>query len=234
MHPDLEALLALQSEDAGIHDLEQRLKATEPRLQQLDKAKEAAAAAVTRARQSLEAEEKKHRELQVRVSEHRQMHEKNVAQLDQVRKMREATAAVLQVERARRILADEEAELTTIARRIAELREASTARQHDLELLEEEQKGTRAELASERKSIEDQLASEREKRNGAANKVARALLGKYERIRTRRPAKSVFALRDQSCGNCDTAIPLQRRNLMQSTGAIEVCEACGVLLYAEK
>lgn len=234
MHPDLEALLALQSEDAGIHDLEQRLKGTEPRLQQLDRAREAAATAVTRARQSLEAEEKKHRELQVRVSEHRQMHEKNVAQLDQVRKMREATAAVLQVERARRILADEEAELTTIARRIAELREAVSTRQHELESLEEEQKAIREEIAGERKGITDQLESERGKRESAAVKVPRTLLGKYERIRTRRPAKSVFALRDQSCGNCDTSIPLQRRNLMASTGAIEVCEACGVLLYAEK
>lgn len=232
MHPDLEALLALQEEDAAIHGMEERLRATEPRLHQLDRAKESAATAVSRSQTALEAEEKKARELQGRVSEHRGMHEKNVAQLDQVRKMREATAAVLQVERARRILADEEAELVTLNRRIVELREASTNRQADLAKMETDQTSARSEIAAERAEIEGQLAGVRGKREEAAAKVPRSLLTKYERIRTRRPAKSVFQLRDTSCGNCDTAVPLQRRNLMLSTGIIEVCEACGVLLYA--
>ena len=47
-----------------------------------------------------------------------------------------------------------------------------------------------------------------------------------------RPEQALFALRGPSCGHCDTAIPLQRRNIMAGTGQIEVCEACGVLLYA--
>ena len=35
-----------------------------------------------------------------------------------------------------------------------------------------------------------------------------------------------------ACGNCDTSLPVQRRHEMARTGAIEMCEACGVLLYA--
>lgn len=234
MHPDLEALLALQGEDVEIHGMEERLRATEPRLRQLDRAIEAAGSAVTRARAALESEERKHRDLQLRVSEHRQMHEKNVATLDQVRKMKEATAAVMQVERARRILADEEAELATIHRRMAELREASSLREKEAANLEEEQLSSRAELASDRESIESELRSARAKRNDVALRVPRPLLAKYERIRTKRPAGAVFALREASCGNCDTSLPLHRRNQMLSTGVIEVCEACGVLLYATK
>ena len=234
VHPDLEALLALQEEDAAIHEMEERLRATQPRLQQLDRAKESAETAVTRSQASLEAEEKKQRELQMRVAEHRTMHEKNVAQLDQVKKMREATAAVLQVERARRILADEEGELVTINRRIVELREACTNRQADLVKIDADQTSSREEIDAECAAIEEQLAGVRGKRNAAASKVPRPLLAKYDRIRTRRPAKSVFLLRETSCGNCDTSVPLQRRNLMLSTGIIEVCEACGVLLYAAK
>lgn len=234
MHPDLEALLALQAEDAEIHAMEERLRATEPRLRQLDRAKEAAAAAAERARAAIESEERKHRELQGRVSEHRQMHERNVATLDQVRKMKEATAAVMQVERARRILADEESELQTLGRRMGELRETAATREREIAELEASQAAPREALTSERKSVEGELAAARAKRDGVAQKVPRPLLAKYERIRTRRPAGAVFSLREQSCGNCDTALPLHRRSLMMSTGAIEVCEACGVLLYATK
>jgi predicted nucleic acid-binding Zn-ribbon protein len=58
------------------------------------------------------------------------------------------------------------------------------------------------------------------------------MLGKYDRIRGKR-TQALYALRGGSCGNCDTSVPLQRRNLMAGTGQIEICEACGVLLYAE-
>jgi len=42
----------------------------------------------------------------------------------------------------------------------------------------------------------------------------------------------VFPLRGHSCANCDTVIPLQRRSAMLGSGATEICEGCGVLLYA--
>jgi uncharacterized protein len=234
VHPDLEALLALQEEDSGIHSMEERLRATEPRLRQLDRARDAAVASRDRVKASLANEERRHRELQDRVGEHRKVHEKNVATLDQVRKMKEATAAVMQVDRARRILADEESELQTLQRRMNELRELVETRELEIENLREEQAPTREEIAAEQKEIEEELEGARAKRRQAADKVARPLLAKYERIRTRRPTGAVFQLRETSCGNCDTSLPLHRRSLMVSTGAIEVCEACGVLLYATK
>ena len=61
--------------------------------------------------------------------------------------------------------------------------------------------------------------------------MPRALLSRYERI-ARRHVHAVVALRGLSCGNCDTTIPLQRRSALVGTGATEVCEGCGVLLYA--
>lgn len=234
MHPDLEALLALQAEDAEIHQMEERLQATEPRLKQLDKARDQVHVALERSKVAIDGEEKKHKELLSRVTEHRQMHERNVATLDQVKKMKEATAAVMQVERARRILADEESELQTVHRRMGELRDSTAARELEAGELESTQVGARDEIDSERKRIEAELATLRAKRDGVAQSVPRQLLSKYERIRTRRPAGAVFPLREQSCGHCDTALPLHRRSLMVSTGVIEVCEACGVLLYATK
>jgi predicted nucleic acid-binding Zn-ribbon protein len=61
--------------------------------------------------------------------------------------------------------------------------------------------------------------------------VTASLRSKYDRIRVRRQPEAVFAMNGFSCGACDTAIPMQRRHVMSNTGAIEVCEGCGVLMY---
>ena len=82
----------------------------------------------------------------------------------------------------------------------------------------------------ERNEIEAALSAAKQEREGKTGGLSRALLGKYDRIRTRR-TRALYPLRGESCGNCDTAIPMQRRNQMAVNGPIDVCEACGVLLY---
>jgi predicted nucleic acid-binding Zn-ribbon protein len=147
-----------------------------------------------------------------------------------VKRLKEATAAMAQVESARRIIAEDESELAAIARRLAELRSAVTTSEADLAHVEGEQATARQEIEKERAEIDSSLDVARAERAGKTGGVSRALLGKYDRIRTRR-TQALYALRGESCGNCDTAIPMQRRNQMAVNGPIEVCEACGVLLY---
>jgi predicted nucleic acid-binding Zn-ribbon protein len=212
--------------------LEARLASLEPRLLDLDRQRQVAADALARARASLEAEERKRRELETRVSSHRQLHERNVAQLEALRRARDASAAVSQVEQARRLLADEEGELTTLSRRIAELRQAADAQERAVADIDREQGEARQSVEAERQALDAELREARGKRDAAATKIARPLLAKYDRIRGRRRDDAVFPLHGPSCGNCDTAVPMQRRNLMVTGGAIEVCEVCGVLLYA--
>lgn len=230
MPNDVEVLLALQADDTAIFDLETRLRALEPRMSALDRKRESAVAALTRARSAVEAEERRQRELLGKVATHKQMQEKNLVTLDAVKRLKEATAAMAQVESARRIIAEDESELQTISRRLAELR--ASVENHDVAVrdVETEQATAREEIELERDEITASLDSAREARNEKTSGVPRPLLGKYDRIRTRRP-KALYALRGDSCGNCDTAIPMQRRNLMAVNGAIDVCEACGVLLY---
>jgi hypothetical protein len=95
----------------------------------LDRKREGAVAALTRARGAVEAEERRQRELQTKVAAHKQMQERNLAQLDAVKRLKEATAAMAQVESARRIIAEDESELQTIARRLTDLR--STVQTHE-------------------------------------------------------------------------------------------------------
>ena len=69
-------------------------------------------------------------------------------------------------------------------------------------------------------------------RESKAAKVSRLQLTRYDRIQKRERSVALFALRGLSCSNCDTMIPMQRGNAMAVTGVPEVCEGCGVLLYA--
>jgi uncharacterized protein len=80
--------------------------------------------------------------------------------------------------------------------------------------------------------LEDELRLARSHRDDKARHVQRGQLQRYDRILAKRRGQVLFPLRAGSCSNCDTVIPVQRRSSMTSTGALEVCEGCGMLLYA--
>jgi predicted nucleic acid-binding Zn-ribbon protein len=232
MLQEVEALLALQEDDLKIREIESQIKSLDPQLAELDKKRDHAAAALTRAQAAVQVEEKKQRELQSRLSQHKTLQERNLHQLEDVKRMREATAATAQVESTRRLMAEDEGELAILGRRIAEMNSAIVASKQALAAVEHEQQELRPEIESKRAALLSQLDDAKRDRTGRSVAVSRPMLGKYDRIRGKRP-QALYALRGGSCGNCDTAVPLQRRNMMAVSGEIEVCEACGVLLYAE-
>ena len=232
MHPDVMALVALEGEDSTVESLETRLRGLEPRLLELERSREVAATALERARHALQAEEDKLRESRSRAAQHRSLQERNQRQLDGITNIREANAASAQLESARRMASDAEAEATRISTRVEEARARVSQAELALAEIEATQETERAAIASERRSIEDELRHARMKREGSAKRVSGSLLAKYDKVRRRRRGQSVFPLRAGACASCDTTLPLQRRHEMQRTGAIELCEACGVLLYA--
>src|SRR6266480_3303529 len=231
MQQEVEALLALQVDDLKIREIESQIRALAPQLAEFDKRREQVLAVLAKAEIALAAEEKKRGELQARLAQHRQMQERNLHQLDDVKRMREATAATAQVESTRRLMAEDESEIAILGRRITEMSGAVASSRQALADLDEQQKAARPEIEAKRASLQAELNNARQDRDGRAGSVSRPMLGKYDRIRGKR-TQALYPLRGGSCGNCDTSIPLQRRNMMSGSGDIEVCEACGVLLYA--
>ncbi|MGH7648491.1 MAG: zinc ribbon domain-containing protein, partial [Gemmatimonadaceae bacterium] len=125
-----------------------------------------------------------------------------------------------------------ESEMQTLATRIVDLNSTADLEQLSLAELSERQGTERADIATARTALDAELATARAQRNQTASRVGRALLQKYDRIRGRENSNALFALRGAACGRCNTAIPLQRRNVMAAGRSVEVCEGCGVLLYA--
>lgn len=230
MNAPLDALLALQSHDHDIQALDRTVAALAPRVAKLDTERQQSVRAADGARAAVEREEERVRELSGRADDFRRMNARAVSQMEMVRTTREATAATSQVDISRRALAEVEADLTTAAQRLAALRSTASAAADRVAALEEEQAEARARIAAERAEIEQELVAARAERGAKAERVDPRTLARYDRVRHRRQGTAVFPLRGYSCGNCDTAIPTQRRNAMTG-GAIDVCESCGVLLY---
>jgi predicted nucleic acid-binding Zn-ribbon protein len=232
VHPDVAALLAVQEDDVTIHDLETRLAELRPRLEQMAKERDKALAALQQAKQMADGEERRRAEVAARVSQHKAMHDKNSSALNNITSMREATAATAQLEQTKRMIDEDERELTAIGQRLQEANRMSSDREQHVAQLEQMQSEARASLSDDQAKIESELGTIRGIRDGKLKSVPRSLLSTYERIRSRKRVHAVFPLRGNSCGNCDTNLPMQRRSGMTGSGKTEICEGCGVMLYA--
>ena len=232
MSPDLEAVLALQAEDTIVAQLNGKLRALEAKMKTLDAERTQVEDALARARGTAEQEEKRRRELAIKVEDHKAMQERNLATLDVVRKPKEATAAMAQVDMLKKVLSQEETDLHALSLRVHDVHHAIDGQQKALDELDARQKEQRTAFAAERAEIEAELAKAKSIRDERASRVPKNILLKYERILSRNTSNVLYPLRGQACGRCDTAIPMQRRNAIAAGRAIDVCEACGVLLYA--
>ena len=233
MKPDVAALLEVQADDLKTYGLEDRLNELAPRLAALEKERQRAVEATTSVQKQVETEEQRLRDVQDRLRQHRELLDKSEKLLGQVSAPREAAAAMAQIEQAKRFIGDEERDIEGTNQRLAELRKEGGTREAAVTEIERVQLETRATLDADRKALETELKGVLKEREKKAVAVPRPLMAKYDHIRKRHRAEAVFKLRGNSCANCDTALPVQRHSTMRTTGATEMCEGCGVLLFAD-
>lgn len=232
MHPDVAALLAVQEDDLSIHALETRLAELQPRIEQMTRERDTAVAALEQAKAAAAAEEKRRADVAARVAQHKALHDKNQAALNNITSMREATAATAQLEQAKRMIDEDERELAAIGERLQTANRVAADRERVAADLDAAQQEARARVTEDTNAIQSELGTVRAVRDEKAKAVPRSLLSQYERIRSRKRVHAVFPLNGSSCGNCDTMIPMQRRSGLSGSGRTEMCEGCGVMLYA--
>lgn len=232
MHAELVALLELQAEDDVVDAILVRIDAIAPRLAALDAARAKAARQVELTEGQLADAERKQREVAHLVAEHKQRVERNQHQLDLVKNMREATAATQQVEAGKRMLSEGEQGLREAEETTTGIRHALEAHRAVLAEFDATQEAKRAAIRDEQQALSVQLTEAKGKRDAVAARVPNTMRTMYEKIRSRRKAQVVFAVTYGACGSCDTALPVQRRTQMLSKGTLELCEGCGMLLYA--
>ncbi len=232
MNPEIAALVDVQTDDLAIHELERGIDQLMPKVNALNAEVAKAKTALDQSTQLAEAEEKRRRDVLQRIEAHKQLQAKNEGVYSAATNQREATAAQAQLEQIKKVIGDEERELVGITQRMSEIKALAEDRQARLAELEKQRDGAKEAIAAERTKLESELNAVRSRRNEKAGKVGRGLISLYDRIRSKKRVHAIFPLRGSSCSNCDTAIPMQRRAQMVSTGKPEVCEGCGVMLYA--
>jgi predicted nucleic acid-binding Zn-ribbon protein len=191
-----------------------------------------AKAALDQTTQLADAEEKRRRDVQARIEQHKELQKKNQAVLNAATNQKEANAATAQLEQVTKIIADEERDLGMIGQRLMEIRALAEDRKAHLTDLEQQRDAAHQTIAGEREKLESELKEIRARRETRAGSVGKSLLSTYDRIRSKKRVHALFPINGSSCGNCDTAVPMQRRTQLVSSGRTDICEGCGVLLYA--
>jgi predicted nucleic acid-binding Zn-ribbon protein len=234
VHPELEALLALQEKDQAVTLTDEALAALAPATQALDESQAAAERALGAARAGIQAALDRRDELEGKIASYRTMQEQRRQRLEWVRGAKEASTLMAELDLARSVLAKEEAEFMRSGDAVTEAERRAAEAEQALAQLRAQQAAEREALAGRR----EQIAGERERavaeREQAAARVAPAMLARYERIRRGKAPLALYPLHVDACGHCFTAVPTQRRTLIQRGVTIETCEACGVLLYAKE
>ena len=231
MHPELESLLTLQDRDVAVAQCDAQLAALAPEALVLDDRLAVAERALAQARAAIQAALGRKGELEGKIASYRTMQEQRRQKLEWVRGAKEASTLMAELDLARSVLAKEEAEFMRSGDAVGEAERKAAEAERALEQVREAQAAERESLAGRR----DAIVAERERairaRDAAAAALSAAMLARYERIRRGKAPLALFALHGGSCGNCFTAVPTQRRALIQRGATIEACEACGVLLY---
>ena len=234
MHPDLESLLVLQDADVAVASCDTRLKALEPETRALDEQIQAAERVVEQARAAIQAALDRRGGLEGKIQSYRTMQEQRRQRLEWVRGAKEASTLMAELDLARTVLAKEEAEFMRSGDAVGEAERKTAEAENALDNVREAQMGQREALAGRRQAIIAERESAVVAREAAAKAVNPTLLARYDRIRRGKAPLAVFRLHGSSCGNCFTAVPTQRKALIQRGATIETCEACGVLLYAKE
>src|SRR6266480_172045 len=234
VHPELEPLLALQEKDQAVTATDEALAALAPELATLDEAHAAAERALAVARAGIQAAMDRRDELEGKIANYRTMQDQRRQRLEWVRGAKEASTLMAELDLARTVLAKEEAEFMRSGDAVGEAERKAAEAENALQKLRDSQAAQRESIAGRRQEIAAEGERVALERRGAAKNVNPSLLARYNRIRQGKAPLAVYPLHGSSCGNCFTAVPTQRKSLIQRGATIEGCEACGVLLYAKE
>ena len=232
MHPDLDGLLTLQAKDQEVTKSEQALAALEPDVRRLDEQLAVAQRALDGARRAIDDAKRRKDELEGKIAGYKSMQEQRRQKLEWVRGAKEASTLMAELDLTRTVLAKEEAEFMRSGDAVHEAERKAAEAEKALQVVRDGQVSERDALAEKREAVLAELRRAQEVRVEATRSVNGTLLSRYERIRRGKAPLALYALHGDACGHCFTAVPTQRRVLIQRGASIETCEACGVLLYS--
>lgn len=229
----MESLLVLQEKDRQVMDIEAEIEALEPRVAALDQELQAVEDALAAAERHMIEVTERRGTLEGKIESYRVMQERRRQKLEWVRGAKEASTIMAEIDLARSVLAQEEAEWIRSADAVQQVELTVEEARARVEEVREGQAESRAAIEAEQNAAGKRLKQAIAAREAQVAEVKQPLLVKYDRVRRGRAPLALYALQRGACGHCHTAVPLHLQQQLQRRGASSTCEACGVMLYLD-
>lgn len=229
----VEALLSLQDIDAAIDERTQRLKELTHEIAQQEEDLEALEGKAEVARKKVEEAEAELRKIERSVQAGRATLKRLEARAQEVQNMKQHLAARAEVDAARRNLRVAEEDALDAMQDLEDGKAALEEVERELTARSQEHRARVAEAREESKALEQEIDIQRDRKKNRETRLGAAALRLYQKVRSGRTRRVLAPLtQDGVCGNCFTMIPLQRQADIRSGRKLEICEGCGVILYA--
>jgi predicted nucleic acid-binding Zn-ribbon protein len=233
MHPELTKLLDLQARDLELLDVDSRLQELDAELAALDAELNRLRDGVTSAQRAIDGESQVRDELEAKIEAHRKHQDRRKEKLEFMKTSKEVAGLLAEIDLARGVLSDEENEWIRSSEQVSELEMSKAEAEQRVIALEKTQASDRAGIVDRRKSLEDERARAKARREASAKNVAKPLLQQYDKLRASASRREVVVpLNGPACGSCFTTVPVSRRTQIKIGAVIEGCESCGVILYS--
>jgi uncharacterized protein len=227
----IELLVQLQRVDQTLRANTEAVQSGEGRVNDLDEAYRAKAAATTEARIAATALSTRQRELEERLSAGESKMKDRRMRITRIRNDKELGLARREVDLLKEEIATCEAELQQVYEQV----EAATTA---LAGLEGELKGLAEAREAEAVALKDTIARlgadierDRARRQALVDAVDLALRSRYEIILARRGGLAVVPVRDGTCLGCRMRVPPQLYNQIQRNDQIILCPSCQRMLH---
>jgi hypothetical protein len=233
MTTPLDGLLALQEIDLRIAALENRNGEIPRRRSEVSREITALETERSALADSVERGRLDRRALETDLEAQQDRRARYETQLNEVKTNVAYSALLTEIQTAKRTIGDLEGQILDLMT----VREESERRIGEIDAELEVKRATAAgaleELEREAAEIGRALEADRVRREAALTDIDARLLRLYDRLRKARRFPALVPLRGQACGACHNRMPPQVIQEITHSGSLHVCEACGVLVYAE-
>ena len=226
----LRGLYELQTLDANIHDIDAQLENLPAKLKELTARASELSLMVQEISDERTAAHKEARSIEGQVQTESLKVRKWEQRLNDIRNQREYLALSREVEASKRQNRDLEDQIGELNKKRDEFDAKS-------EELLEQAASVEAEIESERASVEDktkELESSTQamvsKREELLPTVDKAVLRKYDFIRTKRAGVGIATVSNGSCQSCFMKLPPQLYNVLQRGDTLEQCPSCSRII----
>lgn len=231
----VEELLTLQEIDAEIEARQRRLEELDGEVSSEETALEELEERAAAARKKVEEAEAELRRIERSVQAGRATLKRLEGRVQEVQNMKQHVAVRAEVDAARRNLRAAEEDALDAMQDVEDGRSALEAVESELAGRREAHEARAREVREERRALEEGIEIRRDRRRNREMRLTGKALRLYRKVSSGRTRRALAPLTgDGVCGNCFTAIPLQRQADIRSGRALEVCEGCGVILYPEE